>query len=480
MKRICTLLLFGLLFSLSNTLFGQKLKETSVPDAVRQGFEFQFPDNTPSAWFKDNINYVAEFKEERINAKAYFIANGTWVKTVYPIPKNELPSKLTEFVRKNYINYGFDVTQLQSTPDQKMHYYIEIKPEDKGKRNSILTFSEYGELLSRNDPTGMEDVIITKEAITPLLASNVPYIDRLGRQRVMPPVDLEEAGIHQSDVVPIAVSEFKKRVQRPENVSWFKVDSFYVARCFVREQRNEAYMTESGKWYRTYTQVPSNAVSGNMLKHLNTYYKGWKFKDAVKESRADKNDRTIVEIYEKGNAKQKLVTFVIFDKSGKLDRSYDPDYTLDGQYDASQDDSDLNKYYKKMDMDMERDPHQGIPASVVNTFKNRYPRITNLEWMRDSDGNYKANFMGSKGKEVFIVNPSGKALQVQTAASIVSVPEFITNYFKVNLQGSKIQEFYTAVDLIDNTDLFKIVFNKADSSDTEVIWFSSAGDILDL
>lgn len=480
MNRINRLLLLGLIFLLSNTLFGQKLKEESVPDAVRQSFEFEYPDSRPSAWYKENIIYIAEFKEEKISAKAHFTANGNWVKTIYPVPKSELPSKLTEFVRANYINYSYVLTQLQNTPDLAMHYYIEIRPEDRGKPNSYLTFDTYGNLLGRQDPEGMEDVIIsTKEHIDPLLASNVPYIDRLGRQRMHPPADLHEGAIHQSDAPPAAVKEFNKRVQRAENVSWFKVDTFYVARCIAREQKNEVYLTSEGKWYKTYTQLEQRAVSGNMLKHLNTYYKGWKFSEAIKESRADKEDKTIVGILEKGNAKQKLVTFVLFDKTGKLDRSYDPDYTLDGEYDASQQDTDLDKYYKKMDMSMERNPHQGIPDNVVATFKIRYPRVTSLEWRRDAEGNYQADFVGGKGKEIFIVNPSGRALQVQTTASVSLVPEFIRNYLNVNFAGSTIKEFYNVKDLVDNTDLFKIIFNQKGSTENETIWFSSDGSLLD-
>ena len=103
-----------------------------------------------------------------------------------------------------------------------------------------------------------------------------------------------------------------------------------------------------------------------MLKHLNDFYKGFKFKTAIKEARADKNDKTMVEFYEKANFKAKIPTTIIFDKTGKLLRTIDADPEMATPNVKGNEKDDLDKYYAKMNMSLEEKANSAsaIPENI--------------------------------------------------------------------------------------------------------------------
>ncbi|MDL2312608.1 hypothetical protein LJC68_07005, partial [Bacteroidales bacterium OttesenSCG-928-B11] len=265
-------------------------------------------------------------------------------------------------------------------------------------------------------------------------------------------------------------------------LNWFKIDTFYVAKCVYRDVKNEVFLTEKGGWEKTYLEMDEVKITGNILKHLNSFYRGWKFKSAMKEVRADKNDLTMVEIYERNNIKSKMVTTVIFDKLGKLVRTIDPDYELGTQETAAGDDAELEKHYEKMAMGMgdNNNANDDIPTEIQNAFKAKYPRITNATWSRDEDNNYCATFMGTKGKEICVIGQSGTVLQIHTIGNINLLSSNIQNYIKQNLKGFKVDEFYAVKDLMTKKNYFKVItFNKK-TGDEEVLWFDTAGKIVDM
>ena len=140
-----------------NSLFGQKLKIEDIPDDIIQTLEFEHSGAKVSGWELENNIFVATFKEEGSTGKIYISNSGKWIKTTYSIPKNELPSAITEYIKNNYPYYTISVAMLEETPEEKMHYYIEAKPDGVGMQSSILTFNDIGTLIKRTDPEGFID-----------------------------------------------------------------------------------------------------------------------------------------------------------------------------------------------------------------------------------------------------------------------------------------------------------------------------------
>jgi hypothetical protein len=284
----------------------------------------------------------------------------------------------------------------------------------------------------------------------------------------------------KSGQVPEAVTKaFAKKTSSKEELNWFKIDTFFVAKCIVQAKKNEFFFTKNGTWVKTLIMMPEESVTGNPAKHLSSFYKGYKFVSAMKEQNPSKNDILMVEIYEKENIKQKLITTVLFDKSGKLIRSIDPNYQFDGEEEAAKEDEKLDKYYEKMDMGLQEDPSKGIPANIVATFKAKYPKVTAFTWERDADGNYVANWFGVKGKEACVIGQSANVLETHVMSNIDNLPMTIQNYIKENYKNYKAIEFYNVKALLEKNNYYKVVVESKKTKVTETVWFTTSGRFID-
>ncbi|MDR1345106.1 MAG: hypothetical protein LBK03_00185 [Bacteroidales bacterium] len=282
------------------------------------------------------------------------------------------------------------------------------------------------------------------------------------------------------DQVPVAAAKaLIKKTSSKEELNWFKIDTFYVAKCIVQSRKNEFFFTKSGEWVKTLIILPEEGVTANPSKHLSTFYKGYKFVSAMKEQNPSKNDILMVEIYEKENIKQKLITTVLFDKTGKLIRSIDPNYQLTGEEEESESDKKLEKYYEKMDMSLQEDPSKGIPANIVNAFKAKYPKITAFTWERDDDGNYVANWFGVKGKEACVIGQSANVLETHTMSNIDNLPMTIQSYIKENYKTYKAIEFYNVKALLEKNSYYKVVVESKKTKASEVLWFTTTGRFIE-
>ncbi|MDR1113274.1 MAG: PepSY-like domain-containing protein [Bacteroidales bacterium] len=283
-----------------------------------------------------------------------------------------------------------------------------------------------------------------------------------------------------SGQIPVAVAKaLAKKTSSKEELNWFKIDTFYVAKCIVQSRKNEFFFTESGEWVKTLIMLPEEGVTANPSKHLSTFYKGYKFVSAMKEQNPSKNDILMVEIYEKENIKQKLITTVLFDKTGKLIRSIDPNYQLTGEEEESESDKKLEKYYEKMDMSLQEDPSKGIPTNIVNAFKAKYPKITAFTWERDVDGNYVANWFGVKGKEACVIGQSANVLETHMMSNIDNLPMTIQSYIKENYKTYKAVEFYNVKALLEKNSYYKVVVESKKTKSSEVLWFTTTGRFIE-
>ena len=529
---------------------------------------------------KESI-YVANFKEDNSPGKCYIKKDGQWQKTVYPVPRAELPSAITDYVKTNYNNYSIAVSQLQEMPNVRIHYFIEAKPEGVGYESSILTFNEVGALMERHDPANFnkeaKSVVDQKSSTAstapkstdkpgtstgkpdnsgkpvaskpsspssgkptaqasskPTTSSSKPTTsssstkpttttsskpsastskpatntskpttttpskptttaskssndnknataDKPKKVKEEKPVYDERGNkaIDANSVPAIVKTALSKKAQRPEELHWFKLDTFYIANFIAREQKNEVFIGKSGLWEKTFTVLPETSVGGNMLKHLQTYYKGYRFKNAIKETRADKNDITMVEIYEKDNWKQKLVTTLYFDKTGKLIRTVDPNYELGGQKMESDEDESLEKYYEKMNMSNRTNDDSNIPKDVLNAFKAKYPHVNGVTWTETDDGSYSAMYYGTRGKEICIINSYGVLTETRTLGNPDNLLSSITTYIKQNYKNNKVVEYYAVKRLVEKKNYYKVIIADKKTKVEQELLFTTSGKFVE-
>ncbi len=550
-------LLFALLLSAiqiviinNNMVSAQKLKPAEVPSDVTQTLDEQYSYVKVTGWMKEGNTYVASIKDGATNGKVYISAAGEWIRTLFTVPVNELPSSITDYVKANYPEFIISVSALEEQEDVSTHYYLEVKPDGVGMKSSVLTFSSTGQnqLLSRKDPEGFQDPTkhqpdkieqakaaaaerqaakeeqakreaaekaaaekAAKEAEKaakaaaakqPSTAANKPATSSSAKPASKPastssskseepkkeakpkkekpePVVKDEHGniAIKANTVPDIVSKtLVKKVLHPAELNWFLVDSMYIARCLNQGKKTAVYITPAGVWEKTLTIMPEESVTGLMAKHLNDFYPGWRFKSAVKEQRADKDDKMMVEFYEKANYKAKLVTTVFFDKAGKLIRTIDPDYELGGndKKESAEDDA-LNKYYEKMNMELDNDDAASVPENVKAAFKLKYPKVANVEWKEDGYMNYQAHFYTTRGKETCVFNNYGELVETWVMGKNENLSATIQDYLKKEYKGYKLKEFYSVKRLADKLNAYKVIVVEKKSGDEQELWFNLSG-----
>jgi len=587
--KLMLIVVIQLIASFCTQLYAQKIKSDAVPEEVIEAFNSEYTGVKITSWMLDNKLYIATFKEDGAIGKAVYSADGTWLRTIYDIPKTELPSAIEHFVTTTYgKDYVISLACLEELPNSPLHYYIEAKMNGMGMTASYLTFDTEGKLLTRNDPDNMtnsspeaksdtkehatsekqitpksetaakptkptkpttagtgnpsaaktnsastakkteeakaskvttaktvaskeNELAKTKEAKAKKEADEKAKAEAIAKAKAKKEADekakaeaiakakAEKEAIKQTEkerknavvdqygnvslpqrqVPEAVVKSFAKKTSSKEELNWFKIDTFYVAKCIVQSKKNEFFFTPNGTWEKTLIILPAEAVTGNPAKHLSTFYKGYKFVNAIKEQNPSKNDILMVEIYEKENIKQKLITAVLFDKTGKLIRSIDPNYQFDNGEEASESDEKLDKYYEKMDMGLKEDPSKGIPSNIVTAFKAKYPKVTVSAWDRDADGNYVANWFGVKGKEACVIGQSANVIETHVMSNVDNVPMTIQHYVKENYKNYKVVEFYNVKALLEKNNYYKIVVESKKTKSTETLWFTTAGRFID-
>ena len=537
---LTTLLLIAIqLVTWNNNFVGaQKLKPAEVPSDVVQTLEEQYSYAKVTGWMKDGNTYIASIKDGSTNGKVYLSSDGEWIRTLFAVPTGELPSTITDYVKANYPDYVISVSALEEQEDVSTHYYLEVKEDAVGAKPSQLTFASTGmnKLLTRKDPEGFQDPTVkqpdkieqakaaaaerqaekeaaakreaeekaaaekaAKEAAKtaaktpakPASTTSKPASTTANKTNEQPkkeaktkkekpePVVKDEHGniAIKANTVPDVVSKaLVKKVLHPAELNWFLVDSMYIARCLNQEKKTAVYIKPNGVWEKTLTIMPEESVTGLMSKHLNDFYPGWRFKSAVKEQRADKNDKTMVEFYEKANYKAKLVTTVFFDKAGKLIRTVDPDYELGGndKKESAEDDA-LNKYYEKMNMTLDNDDASNVPENVKAAFKLKYPKVNNEVWTEDGYMNYIAAFYTTRGKEFCVYNNYGELVETWVMGKNDNLSATIQDYLKKEHKSCKLKEFYTVKRLADKLTAYKVIIVDKKTQEEQELWFNLSG-----
>ena len=510
----------------TNTITAQKLKPTDVPADVIQTLEEQYSYVKVTGWMKEGGTYIATIKDGATAGKVFLSASGEWIRTLFTVPVSELPSSITDYVKANYPDFNISMSCLEEKEDENTHYYLEVKPEGVGTKPSVLTFASTGQnkLLTREDPDDFQDPTVkqpdkidqakaaaaekqaakeeeakreaaekaaaekeAKEAAksTPKpttttskpAATQSPKEAKPKKEKPEPVVKDEHGNIAiKANSVPEVVSKaLVKKVLHPAELNWFLVDSMYIARCLNQGKKTAVYITPAGVWEKTLTVMPEESVSGLMAKHLNDFYPNWRFKNAVKEQRADKDDKMMVEFYEKANYKAKLVTTVFFDKAGKLIRTIDPDYELGGGAQESDEDDALNKYYEKMNMELDNDDASSVPDNVKAAFKLKYPKVTNVEWREGDYMEYQAIFYTTRGKEICVFNSYGEIVETWVMGKNDNLSATIQDYLKKEYKNYKLKEFYSVKRLADKLNAYKVIIVDKKTQEEQELWFNLSG-----
>lgn len=138
-----TLLFLVLLLSLS-TLHAQIIKDTDVPQIVRQKFKTMYPKPDNLQWEKDAYNYEAKFALKESEMAVTFDVEGLWLRTITKITATALPVAVNDYTTKNYDGYSvIDACTIKSAKDTE-RYQVVLK---KGGTKTTLLFDMSGNII---------------------------------------------------------------------------------------------------------------------------------------------------------------------------------------------------------------------------------------------------------------------------------------------------------------------------------------------
>lgn len=143
--------LFLLVFFITSAVYAQKedVKESSVPEAIKNSFNKKYPDAKHRSWKTKNGDYEVDFYFENKKHESKYTLDGTWQKTTRNINKKDLPAPVIESHNKSeFQSWMIDDIELVETPDYKILYYIKVV---KARNVTELLYNPTGELMKAKD-----------------------------------------------------------------------------------------------------------------------------------------------------------------------------------------------------------------------------------------------------------------------------------------------------------------------------------------
>ena len=131
------------LIMVSLVSFAQKTKEQNVPQVVKNALLQKFPKAKEVKWDKEENNYEASFKNNKVDNSILFNANGKIIETEIAITVSQLPKKALQYLNDNYKNQKVKEAAKIVTEKGTVIYEAEIKGKD-------LLFDENGNYITKD------------------------------------------------------------------------------------------------------------------------------------------------------------------------------------------------------------------------------------------------------------------------------------------------------------------------------------------
>jgi len=336
MKIIYSLLLF--VFSLS--LFSQSAADLNIPEAVRKNFSRKFPRAENISWNKIDENYKVDCFFKYRATYAEFTNEGSLIITITDLDIKTLYPPIQKHLDENYSKDKVILAEKAVKADKQDYYYIQIErkdPETKERYTAELFFDKTGRIEQVKLPEGMNDMTI---------------------------VGIDDPN---SEIPGIVIDSWQKRFPRAEDIDWSKIenpsdtiDFNFIGTFVYREKPTSAEFLPTGKLIETRTTYKKNELYVPVLKYIDENYSSLDFIDALKVTRADRQDYYYVHLeqMEKGQSEPYQYE-LFFNKSGKIQKINRPEVLK-------------NQYLLTVD----------VPPLVGKKFNSRFASAEDVTWER--------------------------------------------------------------------------------------------------
>ncbi len=367
--------------------YAQVIKKKELPKEVANQFKIKNPKAKSITWEKEDEAFVALFKENRNDVKSYFTTSGKWIKTMYSVDKEDLPTNVFNHVKKNYPNYT-DLNEIYFVKqnNERDHYFVDVLVPSE-KLIASVKFNVTGRFVSETTKEITEETaekIINKSMDADDKEDDGKKTDKKRKTRRIKKTPYVDPHLITEDKVPAAVIKTSKRrfINATETKWYFNPeDTIYEVNCVLRGEKTKGFIGKSGFWINTISEMDPKRVTSTYLRTINEFYpEGYTVKSAWREARADKQDQFIIEIIEDANKRTGESVNVHLDKRGRIVKIVEPERKEETEDLANKtvdkSEAKLEKEFAK-DMKMKYESksitESELPPGVGNWILREYP-----------------------------------------------------------------------------------------------------------
>lgn len=143
MKKLIAVLV--LTAGISAVAAAQKIAEANVPAAVVSKFNSTFTNSSDVSWELDYDNYVATFRNNKVDVEVTFNKDGKWISTETPVSHSALPASVKSCLTRQFDIYKENDIEKVDSP-QGTRYTIDL---ESNSMNYSVVIADNGELVSR-------------------------------------------------------------------------------------------------------------------------------------------------------------------------------------------------------------------------------------------------------------------------------------------------------------------------------------------
>lgn len=140
----------GFMIGISAGSMAQKIAEANVPPAVTAKFTSTFTNTSNVGWEMDYDNYVAKFKNNKVDVEVTFNKDGNWLKTETPVTHLALPASVKACLMHQFNIFKENEIVKVDSP-QGTSYSIDL---EANALNYVVVVSNEGDLVSREEIKG--------------------------------------------------------------------------------------------------------------------------------------------------------------------------------------------------------------------------------------------------------------------------------------------------------------------------------------
>lgn len=170
-----------------------------VSAELQNAFNAKYPNMTPTGWESKQGYYVADFRDGKYEAEAWFSADGTWQMTETDVPYSSLPAAVRNaFEAGDYAAWRVEDVDKVERRDAETVYVIEV---ESGEQEVDLYYTEDGILVKEvADTDGNDNNYLPSDvsnAVTTFINENYPgaRIVETDQERGMTEVDIIHNGV---------------------------------------------------------------------------------------------------------------------------------------------------------------------------------------------------------------------------------------------------------------------------------------------